>query len=355
MPNISSKTKFIFIAAALIIVVIITASILNKQESKPEITQNLSGLAQNIFKNNPSSKFSRYNLTTDTSKSLIDLQQVLSGGPGKDGIPSIDSPKFVSVSEAGEFVKDEFLGIFLELDGEQRFYPNNILVWHEIVNDKIGANQIAITFCPLCGSAIVFDRNVEGKTLDFGVSGLLYQSNLLMFDRKTESLWSQIEGRAVIGELTGTDLKIIDSQLISFLDIKTKFPRAKVLSTNTGANRNYNRYPYGDYEMQNDEFYFPVAYKGQDINIQSKTIMYASTINKTPVAFAFLNLKDTGRAKIKVEGLEITAEFKEGQVSITDESGNTYPGYFTMWFSWANHNLSAGVNKEQNGIFWIKD
>lgn len=137
-------------------------------------------------------------LKTNTSQRSIELSKVLSGGPGKDGIPAIREPVFVSVSEKPESVLLDTDGIVLG-KGQAKFYPYNIMIWHEIVNDTVDGVPVAVTFCPLCGSAAVFDRRVDGESLSFGVSGLLYQSNLLMHDSKTESLWSQVLGEAVVG------------------------------------------------------------------------------------------------------------------------------------------------------------
>ncbi len=285
---------------------------------------------------------------------MEDLDSVLSGGVGKDGIPAIKAPEFVSVSEASVNIENEFQGIFLEVNGKKKFYPYNILVWHEIVLDEIGGEDVLVTFCPLCGSAIVYDRRVDGEILDFGVSGLLYESNLLMFDRGTESLWSQIEGRAVVGEYVDTDLKVIDSQLLTFLEVKINHPDADVLSTNTGVNRDYSFYPYGDYDTNQDKFLFPVTYKGEDIKIDPKDIVYASRVDgEIPVAFVLDNLKERKEGALVVDGKQITVEYKNGEVNIIDSNGVKLPGYYTMWFSWANHNLSSGVNEDMNGAVWI--
>ena len=140
-------------------------------------------------------------LSTDTGKSLIDLDLVLSGGPPKDGIPAINIPTFTGISSASSNLADDTLGLLVTADDDERFYPYNILVWHEIVNDTVGGIPVSVTFCPLCGSGIVYERVVNGQEVLFGVSGRLYESNLLMYDSATESLWSQIEGRAVIGSL----------------------------------------------------------------------------------------------------------------------------------------------------------
>jgi hypothetical protein len=310
------------------------------------ITESLDG-----FRNQ---EFNAFGLSTDTSQSLIDTELVLSGGVGKDGIPAINNPQFLSVSEAKSEVDASFDGLLVSQENETKFYPFNVLVWHEIVNDTIGGRDVAVTFCPLCGSSLVFDRTVDGETLQFGVSGLLYESNLLMYDTDTETLWSQIEGRAVIGERSGNELELVDTDIISFAELQTSYPDAMVLSQNTGFSRNYNFYPYGDYETNQDEFLFDVTYKGEDIQIASKEIVVATTVGITPVAFSWDDLQQTQTASITTSNGVITATLSNSGVIISDESGNEYPTYYTMWFSWANHNLGQGVNKDAEGQFWFQ-
>jgi hypothetical protein len=171
--------------------------------------------------------FEQVGLETDPRTHSIDLDLILGGGPVKDGIPSIDDPAFVSVQEAD--IADEVQGILVDFEGVQRYYPFSILVWHEVVNDSIGDTHFAVTFCPLCGSGVVFDRDVDGDVLEFGVSGLLYESNLLMYDRDTESLWSQSLGEAVVGEKTGAVLDILFMQLVDFATLADDYPDAQVL------------------------------------------------------------------------------------------------------------------------------
>ncbi|MBI3115575.1 MAG: DUF3179 domain-containing protein, partial [Candidatus Kerfeldbacteria bacterium] len=190
---------------------------------------------------------------------LIPIEDIVDGGPGKDGIPSIDAPKFVAVAaaDAAGIYDPEGLGISLTVGQTTRFYPFQILVWHEIVNDTVDGRPIAVTYCPLCGTGIVYDRTIDGQAVEFGVSGKLYQSDLLMYDRKTESLWAQIEGRAVVGPLVGQRLTLIDAQNITWQEFKTKYPNGQVLSTDTGHARNYQSSPYGGYDT-NEQIYFPI-------------------------------------------------------------------------------------------------
>ncbi len=189
---------------------------------------------------------------TNTEKSLIDLSELKRGGPPKDGIPSIDDPAFVSLSEAASWVESNEPVIALEHEGEDRAYPLQILIWHEIVNDVIGGDPLLVTFCPLCYSALVFERTVNGETLEFGVSGFLRHSDLVMFDRKTETLWQQFTGKAIVGDYLGTTLKQIPSQIISFSQFRENYPDGTVLSRDTGYNRNYGNNPYAGYDDINN-------------------------------------------------------------------------------------------------------
>jgi hypothetical protein len=185
-------------------------------------------------------------METNGQKHLIPLDKIKGGGPPKDGIPSIDNPKFVEV-QGSAFVSDSDVVIGLEINGDARAYPLFILVWHEIVNDRVGDVPVAVTYCPLCYTNQVFERIIHGNEVEFGTSGKLYNSNLLMYDRWTESYWSQGLGMAVTGELTGLQLKKIPFDVITWGDWKKLHPDTLVLTTDTGHLRSYATDPYGDY------------------------------------------------------------------------------------------------------------
>lgn len=197
----------------------------------------------------PSRFVEREIMVTNGVKHSVPLEEIISGGPGKDGIPSIDNPKFVSIQEAEEWLSDNEPGIAFSRGGTHRFYPYQILVWHEIVNDSIDGQRILVTYCPLCLTGFVLDPVVNGERVEFGTSGRLWQSNLVMYDRKTDSLWSQVLAEAIVGEMTGTKLKLLESDQVLYGDWKEKYPNGQVLSRDTGKVRAYGRYPYagGDY------------------------------------------------------------------------------------------------------------
>ena len=196
---------------------------------------------------------------TAYSKHNIDLSTLVSGGPPKDGIPSVDAPVFVSVREASRWVAPEEPVILLEHKGTARAYPLQILTHHEIVNDRIAGTPVAVTFCPLCYSALVFERTLDGEPVELGVSGLLRNSDLVMYDRKTETLWQQLTGKAIVGDLAGRTLTQIPSQIVSFRQFSTTHPDGAVLSRDTGHDRPYGRNPYAGYDDIDNK---PFAYRG---------------------------------------------------------------------------------------------
>ncbi len=185
---------------------------------------------------------------TNTEKRTIELDELMSGGPGKNGIPSINKPEFVEIASLwGSLAANEPV-ISIAIEGNAKAYPLQILMWHEIVNDKLSEVPITVTFCPLCYSAIVYERIVDGKEYTFGVSGFLRNSDLVMYDLESETLWQQCTGEAIVGELVGKKLKQIPSQIISFGQFRKAWPKGKVLSKETGFKRNYGKNPYVGYD-----------------------------------------------------------------------------------------------------------
>ncbi|MFZ2501380.1 MAG: DUF3179 domain-containing protein, partial [Nocardioides sp.] len=193
----------------------------------------------------PSALDDRYNPAfTDA---LIDPTDLIAGGPPPDGIPPLDKPTFESVDEVDWLGPTEPL-LALTVDGQTTGYPLQIMTWHEIVNDTVAGVPVAVTYCPLCNSGVAFHREVDGRVLDFGTSGLLYASNLVMYDRQTESLWPQLTGIASLGALTGTKLKAIPMGVVGWDQFASAYPDARVLSRETGFDRDYGRNPYVSYD-----------------------------------------------------------------------------------------------------------
>ena len=214
-------------------------------------------------------------METDGVKHLIPLDKIKGGGPPKDGIPSIDNPVFATVSDS-QFMSDSDTVIGLDINGQAKAYPLFILVWHEIVNDNVGGLPVSVTYCPLCYTNQVFERVIDGQEVEFGTSGKLYNSNLLMYDRLTESYWSQALGIAVKGELTGYQLDLIPFDVITWGDWKELHPDTLVLTTDTGHLRTYATDPYGNYYTE-PRIMFPVEHS--DDRMHSKEIIIGFSID----------------------------------------------------------------------------
>lgn len=193
---------------------------------------------------------------TDFNRASVDFSEILSGGPPKDGIPSIDRPKFGSIEEADRWLSDVSPVMSVEIDGEARAYPLAIMTRHEIVNDRIGDVPISVTYCPLCNAAIVFVRAHEGRELDFGTTGKLRNSDLVMYDRQTESWWQQFTGEAIVGDMLGAKLERVPSRLESFARFRERFPRGKVLERPFSRAGLYGTNPYTDYDSSRRPFLY---------------------------------------------------------------------------------------------------
>jgi len=194
---------------------------------------------------------------TDFDRISIDLNSVMSGGPGKDGIPSVTDPQMVPIAAADGLGGAEPV-MTVELGGQARAYPIRYLMWHEIVNDVVDGTPVAVTFCPLCNSGITFDRRVKGKVLDFGVSGLLRNSDMIMYDRQTESWWQQFTGEGVVGDLQGVKLKKLPSWMESWDTFKGRNPDGLVMAE-PNFGRSYGQNPYVGYDTGR-----PFLYQGEN-------------------------------------------------------------------------------------------
>ena len=258
------------------------------------------------------------------------LEKALSGGPGKDGIPSIDAPKFLPIDT---FEHPDTVQTIVMKDGDGvKVYPYNILNWHEIVNDMVDGVPVAVTFCPLCGSAIVYDRRVDGETLTFGVSGFLLESNMIMFDRDHESLWQQSTGKVLAGRDLDTELRLAPFQLMTVGEVKKIYPKALVLSEDTGHRRDYGRNPYSGYEDSEGYMFSPSR---EDSRFPSKTIFVVFRFEDKIIGAPYLKLADRIRYETKVNGDTITLVRDGDLLTITDSKSRELPFYFEMWFSFA--------------------
>ncbi len=251
-------------------------------------------------------------------ESLVPLGDIIPGGPPPDGIPPIDSPRFENPASADSWLQPTEPVVSVEIGEESKAYPIQILMWHEIVNDVVGGEPVSVTYCPLCDSATVYSRKVEGMTLDFGTSGRLYRSNLVMYDRQTKSLWPQLEGRAVAGRLIGTELAIVPSVMLSYAEWKEANPSGKVLSRSTGYARSYGRNPYAGYDAPGAE---PFLYRGpHDPRLSAVDRVIGVVASGESRAYPFSQLDKGVRTAIHdaVGGVEVVVFFDPHTASPLD-------------------------------------
>jgi hypothetical protein len=253
---------------------------------------------------------------TDFSKHSVPYDEIMSGGPPKDGIPALTTPEFTTVSEADQWLQPKEPVILLEMGGDARAYPIQILMWHEIVNDVVGGVPVAVTFCPLCYTAIAFERRVDDQMLEFGATGRLRFSNLLMYDRQTESWWQQADGEAVVGRFTGRRLKPLPASIISWADFKQGHAEGRVLSRKTGHERPYGQNPYPGYDdVRRPPFFFSRS-TARQLSPMSRVITLE--ISGEAVAYPFSILSRKRVINDKVGQVPIVVFWAEGTASALD-------------------------------------
>jgi len=270
----------------------------------------------------------------DLSKTDVPADEILSGGPGRDGIPAILRPEFDRASVAAWLAPSDRV-LSIEIDSDARAYPIRILNWHEIVNDVVGGVPVVISFCPLCGTGMAFDRRAGDKPLTFGVSGLLYNSDVLMYDHQTESLWSQILMKAISGEMRGKPLRILPLDQTTLADFKARHPSGKVLSTRTEHDRDYGRSPYRDYAYS-PLIYFPVS--NRDERLPTKEPVAGIIVGGRAKAYPIRRL-ETGpdRFQDRIGGVALDIEYDKGAdlIRVNDPAGRPIPVVRAFWFAWA--------------------
>lgn len=257
--------------------------------------------------------------TTDFSKRSVPFSDILSGGPPKDGIPALDAPKFSSVAEADSWLKTREPVVLVQVGEDARAYPLQILTWHEIVNDVVGGEPLTVTFCPLCNTAIAFKRTVGERVLDFGTTGRLRYSNLIMYDRQTETWWQQGDGRAIVGALTGTQLEFYPAVIIAWADFKAAQPEGRVLSRETGFGRDYGRNPYLGYDDVNNP---PFLYRGPPTPGQLPPVarVLALELSGETVAYPYDTLSQVRAVNDSVGGVNVVVWWTPGAASALDTS-----------------------------------
>ncbi len=260
--------------------------------------------------------FSTEGWSTDFSKHSVPLGELVSGGPPKDGIPSIDEPRFVSVEEADGFLEPAEPVATLELAGTTRAYPLQILVWHEIVNDVIAGRPVAVTYCPLCNSTVAFSRELEGRTLEFGTTGMLRNSDLVMYDRQTESWWQQLTAEAIVGELTGTALEVLPSPILSWGEFRRLHPDGEVLSRQTGNSRDYGSNPYVGYDREGSR---PFLFEGEiDDALPPKERVAAVRTGDRAIVYPFTRLAEEAPVNDRIEAEPVVVLFDPSVASALD-------------------------------------
>jgi hypothetical protein len=255
---------------------------------------------------------------TDFENALVDLDEILSGGPPKDGIPAIDEPEFDSVGAANEWLNAREPVVVVSINGETKAYPIQVLTWHEIVNDSIAGVPVAVTFCPLCNATIVFDRRSGGEVLDFGTTGRLRKSDLVMYDRQSETWWQQFTGQAIVGKKAGTVLDRIPASIVAYEDFRDAYPDGQVLSRRTGYHRAYGNNPYRGYDSIDDQpflFFDPV-----DKRLPPMERVLNVSISDTHKLYPFSIFDKEPVINDEVQGIPVVVFSRGGTLSALDGS-----------------------------------
>lgn len=269
----------------------------------------------------------------DLSDALVPITEIHGGGPAKDGIPALDHPAFIAADQADFLTPDERV-LAISRHGIAKAYPIAILNWHEVVNDRFGSEPVVVTFCPLCGTGMAFLATVEGRVLDFGVSGLLYNSDVLLYDRQTQSLWSQIMTTAIVGPMKGRRLTMAPVAHTTWADWRQRHPKTLVLSPNTGHQRDYSRDPYAGY-AQSEQVMFPLRFNNRRFHPKESVI--GVELDGRFKAYPFSELERTqtpftdriGERSVRVE---YDAAHRSGRVFDADEQ--EIPSVIGFWFAW---------------------
>jgi hypothetical protein len=256
-------------------------------------------------------------------RATVDPDLIVSGGPPPDGIPPIDDPRFLDRADVRWLAAQEPV-ISLEVNGEARAYPVRILMWHEIVNDEIGGEPVTVTYCPLCNTGIAFHRpTIDGELLDFGTSGRLYYSNLVMYDRQTGTYWSQATLEAIVGPLAGRKLELLPAQMVSWVDWSARHPSGRVLSQDTGYERAYGQNPYQGYDSPNNDD--PFLFSGDpDPRLRATARVLGVNTGGRSMAFPYEVLQGVATegfsvAQADVGTQEVVVFWKQGTASALDQ------------------------------------
>lgn len=254
--------------------------------------------------------------TTNFCRHLVPLSQFQAGGPGKDGIPALDHPRFAPASSVDWLAQREPV-IAFAVGRDVRAYPLQILIWHEIVNDRVGGVPVAVTFCPLCDTAIAFDRRAHGRTLSFGTTGNVRNSDLVMYDRQSESWWQQFGGEALVGRYVGTRLRQLPARIVSWREFAERHPHGLVLTRNTGFSRPYGQNPYSGYDDASKPPFFPTAHAG-DRRLPPKERVLFLERGRDAVVVPFSVLQRKRVLRVTVGGHPLLVRWRGGVASALD-------------------------------------
>lgn len=272
----------------------------------------------------------------DLSRSTVPAGSVVVGGPARDGIPALTDPRMETAAEAG--LEPEDLVVGLVVDQEARAYPLRILNWHEVVNDRIGDRPVVVTYCPLTDSAVVFDRRIEGRTLEFGVSGLLHDSNVLLYDRDSSSLWSQMAQSAVAGPRAGTPLRAIPARVLPWRVWREDHPDSLVMSRETGHRRDYGVDPYARYPRSGTTW-FPVSHRDERLPMKERVL--GVTVDGTPYAFLLSGLAGLHEPlRLALGGRAVVIPDGTGRVMI---DGRSEAATIAYWFAWSSFHPTTAL------------
>ncbi len=256
---------------------------------------------------------------TDFSKRIVELDEIISGGPTKDGIPALDNPTFVDVDSADRWLRGSDPVAVVEHDGVVHAYPLQILIWHEIVNDYVGERPITVTYCPLCNTTLAFDRRLDDRVLDFGTTGRLRFSDLVMYDRQTETWWQQATGEGIVGSYAGRTLTFVPAPLLSWRDVRRAHPDALVLSRETGYDRQYGSSPYSGYDTSDGPFSRFFKRKADD-RLPAMERVVAIDVDGENVAVPFSILEEEPVKHVEVGDASLVVFWAPGTSSAVDAS-----------------------------------
>ena len=359
----SSRWIYLFVTLGLVLASCTSAATPAESPAETSVPEPASAVvsstqppAENIPADEPPPSGAESQFSTDFSKHSVSYSDILSGGPPKDGIPPIDAPSYVSIDEANEWINDREPIVAAEVDGQARAYPIQILTWHEIVNDILNDKALIVSFCPLCNTAIVFEREFDGQILDFGTTGRLRYSNLIMYDRQTETWWQQATGEGIAGEYTGEQLTFYPAALISWADFKSQYPDGDVLSKDTGFSRSYGQNPYAGYDDINQT---PFLFTGElyvDV-LPAMARVLTVELHDEAVAYPYEILEEVGAINDEVGGEDIVVFWTEGTASALDsafiEAGQDVGAAVAYLRQERTYSAEGGIIRdEETGSIW---